>query len=270
MSNQYSDHDCAFALQVAANVYQKSPTRPEYNALGWSPTGHTIERRLGDGSWNDAKEAAGLSRTSHYRKGVDEEFFTNPGHPKVAYWIGFLLGDGYIYEKDGYYGVTLGLQLDDKSHVDQFKSDVGAEHSVTVHQRETESASIGIQNTEFVSPLVDLGVTPDKTHDSSVPNVPDDALPHMVRGWFDADGSFANRRAQLTAANNERLRTLADRLPVSSTVKQIPDENYSNLYVFGEDNLLDLIKWLYPEGESTRPALSRKAEQACNIYRNEH
>jgi len=50
--------DCIHALQRAARELDGSPTRAEYDELGFTPAGGTIQRVFG--SWNAAKRAADL------------------------------------------------------------------------------------------------------------------------------------------------------------------------------------------------------------------
>ncbi|WP_121820908.1 homing endonuclease associated repeat-containing protein [Halostella salina] len=53
-----TEADCLAALREAARELGESPTKAQYEALGLTPASATILRVMG--SWNDAKEAAGL------------------------------------------------------------------------------------------------------------------------------------------------------------------------------------------------------------------
>lgn len=53
-----SESDCIESLREAAEILGKSPTKTEYEDLGLTPAHGTIRRVMG--SWNEAKEAAGL------------------------------------------------------------------------------------------------------------------------------------------------------------------------------------------------------------------
>lgn len=53
-----SEEDCIRGLQEAAEKLKKSPTKSEYESLDVSPSSSAILRIMG--SWNDAKQAAGL------------------------------------------------------------------------------------------------------------------------------------------------------------------------------------------------------------------
>lgn len=53
-----TEADCIEALRAAAELLGESPTKAQYEALGLTPASATIVRVMG--SWNEAKEAAGL------------------------------------------------------------------------------------------------------------------------------------------------------------------------------------------------------------------
>lgn len=53
-----SEEECIAALRRAADELGESPTKAQYEDLGYTPAHGTIQRILG--SWNEAKEAAGL------------------------------------------------------------------------------------------------------------------------------------------------------------------------------------------------------------------
>lgn len=55
---QFTKQDCLDALREAATELGHSPTRKDYDSLDISPSIRTIRSRCG--SWNHAKEAAGL------------------------------------------------------------------------------------------------------------------------------------------------------------------------------------------------------------------
>lgn len=55
---QFTEQDCLDALREAATELGHSPTREDYNSLDISPSIRTIRSRCG--SWNRAKDAAGL------------------------------------------------------------------------------------------------------------------------------------------------------------------------------------------------------------------
>jgi len=54
-----TEEDCIAALREAAEQLGESPTKAAYEELGLTPASATIQRVVG--SWNEAKEAAGLA-----------------------------------------------------------------------------------------------------------------------------------------------------------------------------------------------------------------
>lgn len=62
MPRDYSQQDCIDALQKSADKLGESPTISEYSELGLSPSAGTIKNIMG--SWNKAKDRAGLERAT--------------------------------------------------------------------------------------------------------------------------------------------------------------------------------------------------------------
>jgi hypothetical protein len=70
-----TDEDCLAALRDAAEQLGESPTKAQYESLGLTPASSTIRRLLG--SWNEAKDRAGLE-THVQRPGQDGSIQSQP------------------------------------------------------------------------------------------------------------------------------------------------------------------------------------------------
>lgn len=68
--SSYSKNDCIEALKEAAELLDKSPTAPEYRELDIYPTYSVFYDKFG--SWNKAKEEAGLEEYSNHREMLDK------------------------------------------------------------------------------------------------------------------------------------------------------------------------------------------------------
>lgn len=83
-----TEKDCIQALQKAAEQLRKSPTKPEYEALGIRPSSTSILRIVG--SWNSAKKQAGLETYDNTSSGGQ------PTQPKPE-WVD--LPETYVWEE---------------------------------------------------------------------------------------------------------------------------------------------------------------------------
>lgn len=73
MPPQYSTEDCTRAICEATEILGKSPSKNEYRELDLSPTTTTIQNICG--SWNEAKEMAGVEKTEQPNIGEPPEIF---------------------------------------------------------------------------------------------------------------------------------------------------------------------------------------------------
>lgn len=262
----YTESECVDSIQRAADVLGKSPTVPEYNDLGFSPSVNTISRLLG--SWNKAKKTAGLDLAdTGTRKEINPNYFDSLT-TESAYWLGFLYGDGSVQRREG---GTLRLRLcvaeEDEAHLRKFRNALGSTHSVTRQEDERDGCQstvrVNIQNDHLTSRLVELGLTPDKTFGDSLPDLDTEHRRHFVRGLFDADGHVGDSLYVVaTSVSPERLSRIRRWTPGESYIQETTTSYQLRTPASGAGSLFD---WLYPVGHKTEPALRRKAKVANRV-----
>lgn len=247
--------DCIEGLRQAARELGHSPSRPEYRSLDTGPSVTSLKKYLG-GSWNSAKEQAGLSINGVGGSlDLNEDYFAQIETTEKAYWLGMLYGDGSLCEPEkGNARLSLGLQ--ERKHVQAFRDALDAEYSLI---EDGEMTSIGIRNETLNEDLRGYGLGPEKTHSSSLPELTSDELrAAFIRGLFDADGHVGqNKRFNITGASRRRFSTLLGWLPVEGTIVDRGDGAFT-LRVGARKRVDRLYGWLYPEGVETEPKLNRK------------
>lgn len=246
-------------LREAANILGHSPSRPEFNELDDVPSANAVVNEFG--SWNGGKKAAGLDTVgAGGALSVNESYFKELDTPEKAYWIGFLYGDGCVFQREkGSARVSLGLKHEDEKHVRKFKSAIDSKHAIS---KSDSLVGISIQHAEFSEAVAKHGLTTEKTYSDSLPTLEhDDLRAAFVRGLFDADGhSGVNHRFNITGSNRDRFARLIEWLPVDGTVQDRGDGVFT-LRVGSKARLRELYSWLYPTGEATTPALDRKLKK---------
>lgn len=124
-----------------------------------------------------------------------------------AYWLGFIIADGYVCynsDKRSYY---LGIELSakDTDHLVKFRQSIDADNKIVYRTRILENgancqmASIRIYSKQMVEDLAQYGVVPSKTYCLEKVIVPDEYLWDYIRGYFDGDGSFSVRSIQTSS-----------------------------------------------------------------------
>lgn len=129
------------------------------------------------------------NRTSRTHN-INNNRFKKIQSEEEAYWLGFLMADGYISEDRGV--ISLCLQEKDKDHVIKFIDFLGSD------QKGYYKDSVGhmqyridINSRELINNLVALGCCQAKTFNLKFPSyhkVPKKYQRHFIRGYFDADG----------------------------------------------------------------------------------
>lgn len=122
-----------------------------------------------------------------------------------AYWAGFLAADGSIrITPKGLKAVRVYLSIKDLGHLQKLKSFLRSEHKISTPTKYMRCSL------EFVSAQIydDLhskyNLTPKKSMTYAFPTqVPEEFLPHFMRGYFDGDGclceSFINKNSLMAS-----------------------------------------------------------------------
>lgn len=187
------------------------------------------------------------------------------------YWAGFLLGDGCIcVPKTGNPMLILGLQDQDRSHVEKFAEFLKATHALRWNKSSGQWL-MQVRGAHWIEDLAPLGVFPQKT---TKERIPDEFLldRDYWRGLIDADGSVrwlsdkgrccdVNLSGSLFACDSfiEMVRQIA---PESKPmVEKMGQRNCHRAYVNGLQAAI-VINWLY---SGSNIHLDRKFVKAMEI-----
>lgn len=119
---------------------------------------------------------------------VDYEYFDNIDDEHKAYWLGFLLADGYVDNRC----VMFCLGKKDIESVKAFKEDLNAEHPIRYNKDGNPIISITCKR--LCGTLMNYGFHHDKSHSFDMSKIlkviPEKFENHFIRGMFDGDGSI--------------------------------------------------------------------------------
>ncbi len=138
-------------------------------------------------------------RGGHNRKLVNENFFKT-WSPNMAYVLGLILADGAVEDvrkssRTCYFQIT----NTDNVLLNKVRKILSSNHKFQVRQPQlidfkgkkymcSKVFYLRIGNKAMFQDLVNLGVTPRKSLRLNLPNVPEELLRFLVRGYFDGDG----------------------------------------------------------------------------------
>lgn len=127
---------------------------------------------------------------------IDETVFEKLNNEENAYWYGYLLADGNVYNRVRH---VLELVSKDKEHLEKFKSFLKTDAPITekkivLGEKTFICHRILIHNKKIVNDLINLGISPNKSLIVVFPSfkiVPKELVHHFIRGYFDGDGHIS-------------------------------------------------------------------------------
>lgn len=122
--------------------------------------------------------------TRKYR--VKDDYFSIIDTEGKAYFLGFLMADGYVNETHNQ--VILTLKTDDIEILEKFKNELETDYKIAKFK--DNYSRIIITSRQLVEDLANLGVVQAKTNVLKMPNIPAYLQHHLARGYFDGDGSI--------------------------------------------------------------------------------
>lgn len=115
----------------------------------------------------------------------DFRFFQTIDTESKAYWFGFLMADGGVYDNR----LTLGLANRDKPHIEWFAKALSFDKPNITECRKTKSSRLIISCKAMIEDLEKHGCVKRKTYNMTFPTtIPNDLIHHFIRGYFDGDG----------------------------------------------------------------------------------
>lgn len=115
---------------------------------------------------------------------VNDNFFSNIDTEEKAYILGFFMADGCIDDRD-VFSITIHKQ--DKYILEKFIESMEAETEVKEYNGYVRYS---IKSKQIRIDLEKLGITPRKTKVLCMPKIPNHLYKHLIRGYFDGDGSI--------------------------------------------------------------------------------
>lgn len=118
----------------------------------------------------------------------DDNFFEKIDSESKAYFLGLLYADGYVNNKLNY--IELTLKSDDLEIINKLISEIKS-NRIPYSIKNGKYYRLIINSPKMTNDLINLGCINNKTHLLKFPNnISDELIHHMIRGYFDGDGSI--------------------------------------------------------------------------------
>lgn len=158
--------------------------------------------------YNYLKEKNLIKSIGIYQKDIsyNEKFFDNIDTEEKAYWLGFIMADGYtrLNKKNNPAQTSIEISKRDIEILNAFKDSINSNHIIRERSRRTvtgkisEICSITVSSEHLTSKLISYGVVPNKTYigyiNEEVFNDNEELIFHYLRGYSDGDGTINKNR----------------------------------------------------------------------------
>lgn len=132
-------------------------------------------------------------RKKHY---FNENYFEKIDTAEKAYWLGFILADGYNNENRGV--IAIDLNSIDEHHLEKFVDAIEGDYNMIKHKKHSITgnimSSLTINSRKMSNDLVKLNIRQRKSCNEHIPsNLPKKYIRDFIRGIIDGDGHIEQR-----------------------------------------------------------------------------
>lgn len=184
------------------------------------------------------------------QKAVDANSFENIDSEEKAYWLGFLMADGCVFEKRN--SIELSLKEEDLEHLKKFKRFMKSEHKISkkIKHGKYVGYRITITNKKIKKDLINNECIPNKTKNMKFPNIEKNLYNHFIRGYFDGDGSIVKHSTAKISleilGHKEFLSEIANFFGVEGHVYSFNHSSISRFMIAGK-KANEIMKCLYKD-----------------------
>lgn len=217
-----------------------------------------------------------FKRITHEKKNVNEDFFSE-WSTKMAYVLGVIYTDGWIYIKERNYIISIGQK--EPELLDKIKDlmDCNAKLSFSPKKDYNGVVSgelyiLSLFSRKIVEDLLKLGVTQRKSLTIKFPTMPTKYVRHFIRGCWDGDGGIwfdkhsNNYATSFTSGSKDFIYSIEKELHEAGLPKRkIYSKNNSYKFKYTGNQISILYSYLYNQ-VSSKMYLSNKYDLFRKTY----
>lgn len=132
------------------------------------------------------------SKARLYNPNLDERYFKNIDSEKKAYFLGFLIADGNVYNDNSgrQSSISITQSQEDSYILEEFLKELNSNTSLGHDGRGCCQAAV--RSNIMAYDLSKYGVIPNKTYISYLPILNKSLMSHLIRGILDGDGNITS------------------------------------------------------------------------------
>ncbi|SIS16175.1 homing endonuclease associated repeat-containing protein [Natronorubrum thiooxidans] len=201
-------------LQYSAEELGKSPTIREFKNLNLDVTADIIVNTFG--TWNEAKEAAGLETDQRRTiRDINETYFQSIDSPEKAYWLGTLVANSSLQSQPtgGNYALQIGRSEYKEYFVTEFADAVESGYSISRQQQnksDKQIVQLQLSNPTFIEFLLDAGYPGPNDEQGGFSVIDDEYRSSFLQGFLESSGYFTTNGWQIPVDDLQRGETLQE------------------------------------------------------------
>lgn len=206
---------------------------------------------------------------------LDKNYFKQIDNYEKAYWLGFLAGDGCVYNNK----LIINLSIKDIDHLAMFKRHINTTNQIKLINTNKNSfakakqyCNLTITNRIFVDYIKQYNIDEYKTFNITLSNkIPYNFLSSYILGFIDADGCFRNNGKNVSLSlvgNLTHLQNIQDILIKNCNLnktKLINHHTTNNIFYLeysGNKQLKRIVNFLY---KNSNVYLQRKYNKIIHL-----
>lgn len=190
-------------------------------------------------------------RKSHNKYKVNENYFDIIDNENKAYWLGFLMADGYNS------GKFIRVDIQDEGHLDKLRDEIYPNKDMPVRKKLSPTNKnvfyLTIQNSKFVSDCEKIGLVKTKSHIVKYPDIDKYFDRHFIRGLFDGDGCLTysmdgnyRRYTFSIVGSYDMISIVKDKISsIGVVVKFRKSKSIYELHIRGNRQIIKALEWMY-------------------------
>lgn len=181
---------------VSEDIITKQYTEENKSLTTLSKMYHVSDKKIKDIL---LKNGINLKTSSEFNRKYTHlyDYFKIIDSEEKAYWLGFILADGYLSPKHNLVGIE--LKATEVEHLEKFKKDIKATNPIRIYKKNStfgkqETCRIELSKKETMLDLMRFGLTNNKSYDGKLPQISSNLKHHMIRGYFDGNGCITTKK----------------------------------------------------------------------------
>lgn len=186
---------------------------------------------------------------------LNEHFFDSIDTPEKAYVLGFILADGYV-DKDGKF-TSIIVTESDRQLLEDIRLAMGSDAPIHVrypgkgaYENSKPVGRLDLCSMYLASKLNEIGLYHDKSLTATYPNVPEHLESHLVRGFFDGNGTITDTYFNIVGTPS-LLQSISDafarHVSCTLTIKPHSRSPYVRVLRGNGAAAVNAVQWMYTD-----------------------